>query len=164
MTLRGLKSWILLTACLLSLSAGTVSGPSVAAAATNDTARVVQLINQQRAQRGLPALAVNTALTNAAQGHADDMARYNYFSHTGRNGSTMVTRVQAAGYTNWRYLSENIAAGYTTPEQVVNAWMNSSGHRANILSTSGKEIGVGKGYNAASTYKNYWVADFGARS
>jgi uncharacterized protein YkwD len=161
--LRGLRVWILLTACLLALAAGPASGPSVAAAAADDPGRVVELINQQRAQRGLPALAVNPALTNAAKGHADDMARYNYFSHTGRNGSTMVTRIQAAGYTNWRYLSENIAAGYTTPEKVVNAWMNSSGHRANILSTSGREIGVGKGYNAASTYKTYWVADFGAR-
>jgi uncharacterized protein YkwD len=159
---RGIKIW-LLAACLLTLAAWAIDSPSVAQAAPTDQERVVTLVNQERARRGLPARAVNPALTTAAQRYADTMAAGNFFSHTGRVGSTMTTRVQTAGYTNWRHLSENIAAGYTTPERVVAAWMQGAGHRANILSTSAREIGAGKGYNASSTYKVYWVVDFGAR-
>jgi uncharacterized protein YkwD len=91
------------------------------------------------------------------------MADGNFFSHTGWDGSTMVGRVQATGYADWSFLAENLAAGYRTPEQAVAAWMNSAGHRANILSTRTREIGVGQGFSASSTYKIYWVADLGAQ-
>jgi uncharacterized protein YkwD len=157
---RFLLAIVVLTTLFAVSAAAT---PSPVNAAVSDQARVAELINVQRTQRGLPVLTVNAALTTAAQRYADYMATRNFFSHTGLDGSTMVSRAQAAGYTNWSYVAENIAAGYGTPDQVVNGWMNSSGHRANILSPNLKEIGVGKGYNAASTYKTYWVTDFGTR-
>jgi uncharacterized protein YkwD len=92
---------------------------------------------------------------------AKDMATKNYFSHTdslGRNGGQ---RLSYFGYT-WSWWGENIAAGYTTWHDVIVSWRNSSSHRANLLSTNFREIGLGQAYGAASQWKYYWVADFGS--
>ncbi len=67
-----------------------------------------------------------------------------------------------AGY-NWRAAGENIAAGYTTVRATVDGWLKSPGHCKNIMSANFTEVGVGYGYNANSTYKHYWVTDFGKR-
>ncbi|MDX2272677.1 MAG: CAP domain-containing protein [Cyanobacteriota bacterium] len=126
---------------------------------------VVNLTNQERQKAGLAPLTVQSSLTQAAQSHAQDMALKDYFSHTGKDGSSPATRAQRAGYPSG-YVGENIAAGYTTPQAVVQGWMNSSGHRANILNPNYKHIGVGYYYLANDTgsvnYTHYWVQVFGA--
>lgn len=103
-----------------------------------------------------PALTHAAKLSTAALGHSKDMATKNFFSHTGSNGSTVSNRVTAAGYT-WSYVSENIAAGYTTTAQVVSGWIGSPGHCANMMTKSATQIGVGYAYNANATYKHYWT-------
>ena len=95
-------------------------------------------------------------LSTAALNHSKDMANKNFFSHTGSNGSTVGTRVTAAGYA-WSYVNENIAAGYSTTSQVVSGWLASAGHCANIMTKSATQVGVGYAYNAGATYKHYWT-------
>lgn len=92
------------------------------------------------------------------------MALQDFFSHTGIDGSTMVQRIQTTGY-QFSSAAENIAAGYTTPEQVVAGWMESPGHRANILNPNLTEIGVGYYFlendTANINYNHYWTQNFG---
>jgi uncharacterized protein YkwD len=90
------------------------------------------------------------------------MARNDFFSHTGSDGSSPGQRISRAGYRWWTY-GENIAAGYPSPEHVVDAWMNSAGHRANILNPDFRDIGVGYIYKPDTTYGHYWTQDMGAR-
>ncbi len=127
------------------------------------TDQVIQLVNSERAKVSLPALTKNNALTQSAQNYAAYMGAQNFFSHDGKDGSTFVTRNKAAGYTTYRWMGENIAAGQKSPQEAMNAWMNSSGHKANILNSKAKEIGVGYATNDSSTYKRYWVQEFGAK-
>lgn len=108
------------------------------------------------------ALVLNAQLNAAAQKHATDMATYNYFSHTGRDGSTPWARMTREGYA-WRRAGENIAAGQTSARAVVDGWLRSPGHCANLMNANFKDLGVGYAYGAASTYKRYWVQNFGAR-
>lgn len=124
---------------------------------------VITLTNEERAKYGLPALAYDSQLTQAAQGHADDMAQNNYFDHTSLDGRSPGDRITETGYI-WNACGENIAAGYADAASVVNGWMNSDGHRANILASFFCDIGVGYAYNAAADYDHYWVQDFGRRS
>lgn len=124
---------------------------------------VIDLTNAQRTQQGLPPLTVSPELTSAARSYALTLAQGNFFSHTGLDGSTFISRDEAAGYRGWDYLEENLAAGQTSPQQVVTAWLNSPEHRANLLSPRVHEIGVGHVYLAGSTYGNYWVQEFGDR-
>jgi uncharacterized protein YkwD len=91
------------------------------------------------------------------------MGRGNFLSHTDPDGSTCAARNSAAGYRNWCLLAENLAAGYEKPRNVVQGWMKSPGHRANILSPDLREIGVGHAYVKKSYYGHYWVQEFGAR-
>ena len=88
------------------------------------------------------------------------MATHNYFDHTGTDGSTFVTRVQATGYSG-STVGENIAWGWGTPSSVVNAWMNSAPHKANILNCSFHATGVGLAY--ASNGTAYWTQEFGSK-
>jgi uncharacterized protein YkwD len=127
---------------------------------------MVTAINNERARYGLPPVVANTKLNTAAQKHSRDMANNDFFSHTGSDGSSPFTRMKREGY-YYTYAMENIAAGYPTVSQVVTGWMNSPGHRANILSKYLKEIGVG--YVNLSTdggsvsYYRYWTLDGGRR-
>ena len=125
--------------------------------------RVVDLTNAQRAQAGLPALKLNAKLSAAAYVHSRDMALNDYFNHTGSDRSKVTDRVAAQGY-NYLNAGENIAAGYATPEAVVEGWMNSPGHRANILYPKIQEIGVGFYFLANDSgeapYQYYWTQDF----
>lgn len=129
--------------------------------------QVVELVNDERNRQNppLPPLKRNTDLDYAARYHARDMAEDGYFKHDSYDGSTVVctwsTRI-GKFYSNWNSLAENIAAGYVTPADVMRGWMNSSGHRANILSSSNREIGVG--YWTGGSYGRYWVQDFGRRN
>ncbi|MQY38689.1 hypothetical protein SRB17_67020 [Streptomyces sp. RB17] len=129
--------------------------PTPAATASSATARVVQLVNAERAKVGCHPLTVNAELTKAAQAHSADMAAHQNMSHTGSDGSSPGDRITRAGY-SWSAYGENVAYGYATPEQVMNGWMNSPGHRANILNCSYKEIGVGLAQPGS-----YWTQDFG---
>ncbi len=121
-------------------------------------ARVVQLINSQRANNGLPPLRVDSRLVQAARRHSQDMADNNFFSHYGSDGSSPFDRIRDAGY-SFRTAGETIAGGYISPESAVDGWMNSPGHRA-ILLGNYDDIGVGYVYKANSTYRHYWTADF----
>ncbi len=142
------------------------TAPDAAALATF-AERVIELTNQERARAGLPPLISDASLNAAALGHSRDMADHNFFDHTGSDGSSACGRMAAAGYSPIWTCGENIAAGYTTPEQVVAAWMNSPGHRANILNPSYHHIGVGYVYDADDTYGpyyHYWTQDFASHS
>ncbi|HKU42400.1 MAG TPA: CAP domain-containing protein [Polyangiales bacterium] len=131
--------------------------------------QVLALTNQRRAAGATcgttvypacAALVANTKLREAARCHSLDMATQNYFSHTGLDGSNPGARIAAAGYsaTAW---GENIAAGYGTPESVVNGWMTSEGHCRNILNCRLLQLGVGYGFDTDSSYDHYWTQDFG---
>lgn len=123
--------------------------------------QVLELTNAIRAEAGLPALRFDAALSAAADKHSQDMAEKNYFSHTQPDGDRLSDRVHDEGY-NYSRVGENIAAGYTTPEAVVQGWMNSSGHRANILNPGYEEIGVGYHEDQGSdVYTHYWTQVFG---
>ncbi|HTP10508.1 MAG TPA: CAP domain-containing protein [Anaerolineae bacterium] len=133
--------------------------------------QVLDLVNTERANNGLPPYKRATELDNAARYHSADMGQDNYFSHDtyDRSGGNLVfvcdTWARLATYypsTGWR--GENIAAGYSTPQDVMNGWMNSSGHRANILSSNYWEIGIGYATASGSSYYRYWTQDFGQRS
>ena len=124
-------------------------------------AAVVAITNLQRALHGCGPLRVNVHLVAAAQGHSADMAANDYFSHDSQNGDTPWDRMKAAGYVGWTLVGENIAAGQRSAQDVMTAWMNSPGHRANILNCGFTEIGVG--YAVSSTGTPYWTQDFGRR-
>jgi uncharacterized YkwD family protein len=125
---------------------------------TSYESQVVTLVNQERAKAGCGALTVDSRLTTAARGHSQDMATRNYFDHNTPEGVDPFTRMTKAGY-HWRGAGENIAEGQSNPASVMTAWMNSAGHRANILNCSFKNIGVGLAYNSRHT--PYWTQDFG---
>jgi uncharacterized protein YkwD len=121
---------------------------------------VAVLVNQERDIENLSPLKWNDQLFAAARGHSVDMAVQNYFNHISLDGRTFDQRIVNAGY-QYSACGENIAAGYSTPQAVMNGWMASSGHRANILSTSYCDLGVGYGYDGGSDYRHYWTQDFG---
>ncbi len=126
--------------------------------------RVTELVNIERSRFGLDPLQIDSQLNQAAQVHSENMAYQDFFSHTGRDGSRASDRIRAAGYDKG-YTGENIAAGQTTPEAVVAAWMGSAGHRENILRDGFDEIGVGYVYLENDTgnvnYNHYWTQTFG---
>jgi len=104
--------------------------------------RVFLLTNVERENRGIPPLQWSNLLGAAARAHTEDMVRNNFLSHTGSDRSNLGQRITRAGFT-WREAAENIAEGQRTPEEVINSWMNSPGHRANILNPTLTHIGVG---------------------
>ena len=116
---------------------------------------LIALLNDQRVQNGLAALPESAGLCTAARNHSVDMAQHNFMSHTGSDGSDPGDRILATGY-QWGSYGENVGAGYSTPAAMVNAWMNSPGHRANILSNF-CYLGVGYAYSSQSTYGHYWT-------
>lgn len=118
---------------------------------------VLRLVNSERAKEGLSALTLNNTLCKAADVRAAEIVKS--FSHTRPNGTSCFTAVKEAGYTNYRSLGENIAAGQKTPVAVVTAWMNSPGHRANIMSKNFTTIGIGY-LNTSSGYGHYWTQMF----
>lgn len=118
-------------------------------------AQVVKLVNEERAKAGLSPLTVKGNVTAAAEVRAKELEAS--FSHTRPNGSTFSTALTAAGV-SYRGAGENIAYGQKTPEQVMQGWMNSAGHRANILNSSFTSIGVGHYRSAAGV--DYWTQLF----
>ena len=114
---------------------------------------VFQLVNQERVSRGLAPYAWNSRLAVASQRHAEDMVQQDYFSHTSLDGRDFTDRADDAGY-DGSPRGENIAAGQGSAEAVMNAWMNSTGHRNNILAAGSNEIGIGLS-------ERHWVQNFG---
>lgn len=119
--------------------------------------QVVQLTNQERAKYGLKPLLQDWQLSRVAGYKATDMRDNNYFSHTSPTYGDPFTMMKNFGVT-YRAAAENIAAGQTTPQEVVQAWMNSPGHRANILNAQYNYIGVG--YAQGGSQRFYWVQQF----
>ncbi|MCU7844033.1 MAG: Ig-like domain-containing protein [Candidatus Thiodiazotropha sp. (ex Monitilora ramsayi)] len=107
-------------------------------------------------------LAWHCLLKNAAQGHSTSMADNDYHDHTGIDGSSPGDRITAAGY-DWRAYGENIAAGYTDEEAVMEGWLSSSGHCKNIMNSIFTEMGAASAENNASTYGIYWTQNFATR-
>jgi uncharacterized YkwD family protein len=116
--------------------------------------QVVDLTNQERAKQGLPALKLDTELSKVAKEKSLDMKNNRYFSHTSPNYGSPFDMMKQFGI-SYRAAGENIAMGQRSPEEVVNAWMNSEGHRKNILSSSFTHIGVGHVADG-----NYWTQMF----
>lgn len=121
-------------------------------------AAVVELTNVERAAAGCAAVHVDERLVAAARAHSEDMAERDFFDHTNPDGETPWDRTSAAGY-DWA-ASENIAWGYRTAEAVVAGWMDSDGHRRNILDCEVVAVGVGV---ADSSRGPYWTQVFGRR-
>lgn len=119
---------------------------------------VVVLTNAERARHGLPALNIDARLTRAAQTHTEDMVRRAFFDHCNPDGEQVWDRARAAGYA-YRKVAENIAAGQRGAAEVVRGWMDSPGHRANILDGEVSQIGVG--YAEGGGYGTCWTQVFG---
>jgi uncharacterized protein YkwD len=155
-----ISRWLAVGLSVAALVLGTEL-QSVDAASPAEQESLVALVNAERASHGLAPLAAERRLTSAAEAYAGYMASANFFSHTGADGSVMRDRNEAHGYVGWLFMGENLAAGQSTPDRVVQAWMTSPGHRANVLSDQACEIGIGHAYSGGSRYKHYWAMEIG---
>lgn len=117
-----------------------------------------QVIDPSTGQPLAP-LKLNNQLMKSAQAYADLMRKLDFFSHESPDGTKFSQRNEAAGYINWAWMGENIAYGQTSVVEVVEDWMNSEGHRKNILEPRARELGVG--YSGGSS--PYWVQEFGVQ-
>ncbi|MFE2878188.1 sigma-70 family RNA polymerase sigma factor [Streptomyces roseus] len=135
------------------------SAPAPGPAPSGVAGQVIALVNSERAAAGCGPLKEDPQLRNAAQGHSDDMAARNFFDHTNPDGADPGKRTTAAGY-RWSTYGENIARGQQTASSVMDSWMKSPGHRANILNCSFKDIGVGIHSGPGGPW---WTQNFGAR-
>ena len=124
-----------------------------ASAVSSFEEQVANLVNDIRAQNGLGKLTFNAALSNAARIKSQDMKDKNYFSHTSPTYGSPFDMMKSFGI-SYRSAGENIAYGYSTPASVVDAWMNSPGHKANILNPSYTQIGIG--YIQQGNYWTQW--------
>ncbi|MGQ8872957.1 CAP domain-containing protein [Paenibacillus sp. TSA_86.1] len=115
-------------------------------------AQVVKLVNAERSKAGLGSLASDALLDKVAMAKVKDMSNNNYFDHQSPTYGSPFDMMKQFGVT-YSYAGENIAKGQKTPQEVVTAWMNSAGHRANILSKNFTHIGVG-------FYNGYWAQEF----
>jgi hypothetical protein len=138
-----------LVAVFALLSAGLINA--------YDPVKMLCLVNKERTRGGLKPLGMSKQLENSAQKHSDDQARMRSMTHDGSDGSSPGDRVERAGY-NWRSVAENVAYGYGDEEECMKEWMNSPGHRENIMGNSYSHFGSAVAY-AGST--PYYTQDFG---
>jgi uncharacterized protein YkwD len=145
--------------------------PSVGLSENAAGQRVLDLVNQARATprncgnqafNAARPLRWNNALAEASRLHAEEMAHYNYFSHSGRDGSDPAQRVERAGY-NYRATGENIAGGKMKPEDAVKAWIDSPEHCSNLMNPAFTEMGVAFAVDPGSDMGVYWAQAFGSR-
>jgi uncharacterized protein YkwD len=122
--------------------------------------QIASAINQERANAGLPALTINSTLTNSAQAHAADMACSGRISHTGSDGSSAYSRILASGYSP--SYSEEIIYGGGGPQAAMSWWMSDQIHRDAILNPKSTEMGVGYAYFANGSYGDYFAVDLGS--
>lgn len=128
--------------------------PTTDSSVTDYENEVIRLVNKERTSRGLSPLTANWELSRMARIKSQDMVDNHYFSHTSPTYGSPFQMMKSFGI-SYKTAGENIAYGQTTPQAVVTAWMNSSGHRANILNANYKQIGVGYVKNG-----NYWTQEF----
>ena len=133
--------------------------------------RALELVNAARSRprqcggrrfQATGPLRLDATLGRVADTHAHDMARHSRMSHDGSDGSTAAERVTRAGYP-WRSVAENVASGQSTPDAVVQTWLDSPGHCANIMSPDMQEMGIAYAFEASSDDGIYWAQMFGAR-
>lgn len=141
-------------------SAAPSPKPTKADKITSWENEVLRLVNVERGKAGCGGLHMDDRLRKAARTFSALMAAKNFFSHVSPDGSTFVDRIERAGYPRDQAAAENIAYGYSSPAAVMKGWMNSTGHRENILNCSLKAIGVGLAYRQSTPY---WTQDFGRR-
>ncbi|MFF9817565.1 sigma-70 family RNA polymerase sigma factor [Streptomyces sp. NPDC014006] len=134
-------------------------GAAAQPAGSDPASQVIALVNRERQAAGCAPVTQDSRLTNAAQAHSDDMAARNYFEHNSPDGTDPGQRITAAGY-RWSTYGENIAKGQQTPDAVMTSWMNSPGHRANILNCSFRNLGVGIHQGDGGPW---WTQDFGSQ-
>lgn len=124
---------------------------------------LLRLVNEYRAARGLQPLADSTSVRAAARAHSQHMAMHRFFSHTSPEGLAPGDRLSSSGI-DWGSVGENIAAGYASPQAVLDAWLASPGHRKNIESETWTHAGVGYAIDPAPTddapHVYYWTQDF----
>lgn len=124
-------------------------------------AGILAEVNAQRKKAGVPPLGANALLDRAAQRHAEDMLARGYFAHESPARKTVRERAREAGY-DWRAVGENIAEGQFTVDEVMRTWMDSPGHRRNILDPDFRELGVGLALGrSGSGYRVLWAQAFG---
>ncbi len=149
---------------------GNGNGGSTACSLSSEEQSMLNAVNSFRSQPqdcgsngsfpAAGALTWSCPMADAALTHSMDMANNNFFSHTGSDGSSAGTRMTNAGY-SWSRWGENIAAGQTSVSSVMNAWINSDGHCANLMNSSFTNFGSGKFTNTNSQYRVYWTQKFG---
>lgn len=127
------------------------------AADTSVAGQVLALVNAERTRAGCGPVALDDRLTRAAAGHSQDMAADNFFSHDSQDGRGFADRIRATGYPAPR--SENIAAGQRSAAAVMESWMNSAGHKANILDCTATEMGLASA--DGGDFGIYWTQNFG---
>lgn len=139
---------------------GGGGGGSTATAAEQDLAQqVLTMVNQERATAGVGPLTMHAGCSQVAYNHSVDMDLRDFFDHVNPDGLNPFQRMQAAGI-GYSAAGENIAAGYPTAAAVMNGWMNSPGHRANILNGNFTEIGIGVRQGSTGQYGTYWTQVF----
>ena len=160
---RSGRAWIVLAAPLV---------PPAASDGASVSRRVLELVNEVRSKsrrcgwkrfEAAPALGLSDALAQAASVQASDMAARSALSHTGGDGSTPAERATRSGYP-WRFVGENIASGQASPEQVVEEWVDSPHHCANLMSPDFTEMGIAWAADAKSAGGIYWAQVFGSPS
>lgn len=135
----------LLVACTFVFLAGQAQASNACQTPANVNALASEIaagLNANRRANGQPALTFNKRLSKAAMKHACDMSRNAFFGHQGTDGSNIQTRVRAAGYRDC-LIAENLAWGYPDSKKIITGWMNSRGHRSNMLHPRVAEFGVG---------------------
>ncbi|MFJ7747452.1 CAP domain-containing protein [Peribacillus sp. NPDC097295] len=140
-----------------AISLPTTKNVAAQASSKSIEQQVLDLVNAERAQAGLKELKMDEELSNVAKAKSEDMRDNNYFSHTSPTYGSPFDMMKSFGI-NYTYAGENIAAGQTSPSAVMKSWMNSAGHKANILNKNYTHIGIG--YVKGGTYSRYWTQQF----
>lgn len=143
-----------------STPGATAPAPMPMAIAADLEDGVVALVNKRRARAGCRALRPNAKLRTAARAHSVGMAQYRTMTHFLPGEAGLGERIAFAGYQGWRRVAENVATGYGSPKAVMQAWMASPGHRANILDCRLRHLGVGV---VVQGDRLWWTQDFGRR-
>lgn len=152
----GLVSLVGVSSVQANLAQPSPVSPTLAQAQPSIADALLTLVNAERQRAGVAPLRLNNNLATAAQRHAQDMAATRTLSHQGSDGSTLRSRIDGTNY-GWMAIGENVAMGQTSPEAVMRSWMNSAGHRRNILNPNFQELGVGY---AEGGGRPYWVQVF----
>ncbi len=164
--LISIKSFVSLGTLLICLPLSLLAQakePKIPVSALKRIHRLVELTNIERMKEGVAPLKLQENLIASATWMVHDMAKNNYFDHKDTLGRLAGQRATANGYERYRGVGENLAAGQFSPKEVVKAWLQSPGHKANLLSPYFREVGVGYASASGSTYETYWAQDFGVR-